>query len=48
MYFVKHYAVKTSERMEALPLTSALDEGDWSALPIIRFTPGETAAGTHL
>jgi hypothetical protein len=28
-------------------LTSALDEGDWSASRTCRFTPGETAPGTN-
>jgi hypothetical protein len=28
-------------------LTSALDDGEWSALRTYHFTPGETAPGTH-
>jgi hypothetical protein len=28
-------------------LTSALDEGEWSASRSCRFTPGERALGTH-
>jgi hypothetical protein len=28
-------------------LTSALVGGEWSASPLCRFTPGESAPGTH-
>jgi hypothetical protein len=46
---IKHHATKTcgSGGIASTFLTSALDEGEWSASRPVRFTPGERAPGTH-
>jgi hypothetical protein len=50
LWLIKHHDMKTHAEVEGkhhVFLTYGLDEGDWTALHLGHFNPGERAAGTH-